>query len=226
MHYKPETIKKYLAIALHALALAKTSKETRVHITKGNKKIGHTWNVSLLPIVTCGNCKECKKYCYDIKSCMMYTNVIDCRAANTAMMQADMRRYFEDIAAFIDSRRSNKFFRWHVAGDIVNARYFDYMVKIAKYRPGWTFWTYTKRYDIVNAYASKHMIPRNLHIMFSKWEGVDMDNPHNFPEFRVRMEGMSEDAFKGLWKCPGNCDICKAAHRGCVASETSYVDEH
>ena len=32
--------------------------------------------------------------------------------------------------------------------------------------------------------------------------------------------------FNSLYECPGNCDICKAIHRGCVAGENTFAKEH
>ena len=58
-----EALEEYAKTAPEALELC---------ISEGNKKIGRVWNVSLLPIFTCRNCTECKKYCYDIKACMQY----------------------------------------------------------------------------------------------------------------------------------------------------------
>ena len=51
-----------------------------------------------------------------------------------------------------------------------------------------------------------------------------MDNPYNFPEFRVVFK---DDLVKPVgFYCPGNCDICKVAGRGCIARETTYCNEH
>jgi hypothetical protein len=72
--------------------------------------------------------------------------------------------------------------------------------------------------------------------MFSVWNGVPVYNPHNMPTFSVLMEADKEreqELFGGVFKCPGNCDKCKAEYpenegkcRGCIAGESAYVDEH
>ena len=199
-------------------------------ISAGNNKIGKTMNISTMPILCCGNCKECKKLCYDIKACLQYPGtVIDARMRNTVLLRRNRREYFRRIEAAINKRRANKYFRWHVAGDIIDVDYFDQMVKIARKHPDFTFWTYTKMYNVVNEWCSWHIakrgaIPKNLHVMFSEWRGMPMHNPYNFPEFRVVFK---EDAVKprGFY-CPGNCDICKASKRGCIAGETTYCNEH
>ena len=52
---------------------------------------------------------------------------------------------------------------------------------------------------------------------------MPMDNPHGMPEFRVVFKDETPPA--GHY-CPGNCDICKNLHRGCVEGETTYCMEH
>ena len=91
-------------------------------------------------------------------------------------------------------------------------------------------------YHIVNMYVVNHggnraaAIPGNLHILFSEWDGMPLVNPFDFPIFTCRLKGGNknhdDDFFKTMHKCPGNCDICKAAGRGCPAGESSYADEH
>ena len=229
MKYSTHTKQKFVRMAKRErAAVLNDKKEWHVRISQGNKKIGRVMNVSTFPILCCGNCKACSGYCYDIKACLQYSNVMHARAVNTVMANYARDEYFGQIDAAISRRRKNKYFRWHVAGDILDMDYFKRMVYIARKHPDFTFWTYTKMYSIVNDWIYVHgRLPFNLHVMFSRWEGMDMDNPHNLPEFRVRMEGMSEDPFITLHKCPGNCDACKVGGgRGCIAGETSYVDEH
>lgn len=199
-------------------------------ISHGNRKIGRVMNVSLMPVMTYGNCKECKYLCYDIKACLQYPNtVIDARMRNTVIMRRDRNEYFRRIDDAVSHRRSNKMFRWHVAGDIIDVDYFDRMVKIARKRPDFVFWTYTKMYNVVNEWCSWHIdkraaVPSNLHVMFSEWRGMPMHNPYGFPEFRVVFK---TDSIKPAGHyCPGNCDVCKAAGRGCIVGESTYCNEH
>ena len=126
-------------------------KDINLCLSKGNRKIGLVMNVSLPPILTCHHCKECKHICYDIKACLQYPEtVIDARIRNYTIMTKDRNEYFNRIGSAMNKRRKNKFFRWHVAGDIVDYNYFDRMVKNAKEHPDFTIWTYTKEYEIVN----------------------------------------------------------------------------
>ena len=202
--------------------------EIKPCISCGNRKIGMVMNVSLPPILSCANCSGCSRLCYDVKACLQYPNtVIDARMRNYALLMRDRARFFALIDAAISRRKKHKFFRWHVAGDIVDGDYFDRMVDIARRHPDFTFWTYTKNYRVVNNWVDAHggmdAVPRNLSVMFSEWRGMPMENPHGFAEFRVVFK--DETPPKGFY-CPANCDICKAGKCGCIARQTTYCMEH
>lgn len=198
-------------------------------ISNGNRKIGKTLNVSLPPIMTCANCKECKYLCYDVKACLQYPNtVIDARIRNLVILLKDRDEYFNRIQRKLNKRKANKAFRWHVAGDIIDYDYFDRMVSIARLNPDFTFWTYTKNYSVVNEWIKNHggnkvYLPSNLSVMFSEWRGMPMVNPYGLAEFRVVFK--DEEKPNGFY-CPGNCDICLKAKRGCIINETTYCNEH
>lgn len=209
-----------------------TVEDIKICISKGNRKIGRVMNVSLPPILSCGNCRECKDICYDIKACLQYPNtVIDARIRNFVILKKNRAEYFRRIDAAISRRRVNKYFRWHVAGDIIDRDYFENMVAIARRHPDFIFWTYTKMYKIVNSWIDDNgPIPSNMRVMFSEWDGMPMENPHNMPVFSCKLAAGNKnhpvEYFESLYKCPGNCDICKACGRGCIGGENTYADEH
>lgn len=242
--YKVETIKKYLD-KMHdkikecqvLFITDRGALETvKVSISDGNKKVGRVLNVSIAPIVTCPNCRECCKLCYDIKANLQYGNVLNARARNTVLALNYPEIYFGQIRDKMKRRRKNKYFRWHVGGDIPTYEYFCEMVEIAKEFPDFITWTYTKNYWIVNRYVKEHgndrrvAIPENFTIMFSEWDGMPLVNPYDFPVFTCKLKDGNKnhkpEYFDTLYRCPGNCDICKAAHRGCIAGETTYANEH
>lgn len=234
--FKKETLQKVSRQAKTMLH-EKQGRIDHLHVSfsNGNSKIGRVLNVSVMPLLTCGNCGQCGPYCYDIKACVQYKNVLNARVNNTAMVFWARDRYFEEIDIKMFRRKKNKFMRWHVGGEIPDYDYFCRMVEIAKHHPDFIIWTYTKMYHFVNRYCKEHggskeCIPAHFHIMFSEWDGTKMDNPYNFPMFTCKLKdgnkNHSPEYFTGLYKCPGNCDVCKAAGRGCLASETTYADEH
>lgn len=204
-HYNA-TIAKYSAVDV---------RDIKMCISAGNRKIGRVMNVSLPPVKTCANCTECKFLCYDIKACLQYPNtVIDARIRNYEILTRDRDAYFARIDAAMNRRRKNKFFRWHVAGEIVDGDYFARMVENARRHPDFTIWTYTKNYAVVNEYVAKHggsrtaAIPANFHVMFSEWDGMPLVNPYHFPVFTCKLKAGNKNHapayFEKLFKCPAN----------------------
>lgn len=227
MAYKKESLEKLVNLMREAEAKYHSTdiNAIRLCLSTGNRKIGRVMNVSLPPVISCGRCKECMFLCYDVKACLQYPGtVIDARVRNWVLLNRDRAEYFRRIDGKISRRRRNKYFRWHVAGDIIDRDSFENMVAIAERHQDFVFWTYTKMYHIVNGFlADGGQIPANLHIMFSEWRGLPMNNPYGLPEFRVVFK--DEDRPAGHY-CPGNCDVCKATGRGCLAGETTYCLEH
>lgn len=221
--YSPESLKRFYDKAKRAIDFymdlyKKDPRSIKACITNGNRKIGPVMNISLLPLFTCiSNCEICKFYCYDVKACLQYANVMMARVRNTVLLWYDEKEYFHQIESKISRRRKNFFFRWHVAGDIISESYFSYMVELAVKYPKFRFWCYTKQYKLINNWCNKHgvnSIPDNLVVMFSKWNGVKMDNPYNFPVFGA----YDKSDFVGFsgFKCPGNCQVCINNKCGCI----------
>lgn len=231
--YTCEGLKKYKEQMIKAIGYYEEIpvESLNVSISSGNRKIGRVLNVSLPPIFTCGNCAECFKFCYDIKACLQYKNAMMARARNLVILRNNFEQYFAQIRGKMSRRKLNKFFRFHVAGDMVSPEYLDEVVKTARMFPDWVIWTYTKEYELINEYVRTHggtrekAIPHNLKIMFSEWKGLAMPNPFRFPVFRCVFRGI-EKAPRKAWHCPGNCDICKEQNRGCVAGEDSWTWDH
>lgn len=224
--YSTESLSKYSNLINQAIDFFKDNTPEHVVLSRGNVKIGRVLNVSTAALKTCGNCSGCCFYCYDIKASLQYQNVLNARAKNTVLAITNRDKFFSDIDQAMTRRRTNKYFRFHVAGDIIDNDYFKRMIETAKNHPDFIIWTYTKQYKIVNDYCNKYdkqSIPENLHIMFSEWRGMQLVNPYNFPEFRVVFKG--ETPPEGFY-CPGNCDVCKQLNRGCLAGETTYCHEH
>lgn len=198
-----------------------------VSISNGNMKVGNVPNVSLPSDKTCPHCKECQLACYDKKACLQYPNVMNARAKNYSIMKRSIRQYFEQVKEGI-KKSKEKFFRFHVGGDICSEEYLDGMVKVTneilKHH-----WTYTKSQDIINEYIKKHggnweKLAPNLVIMFSKWGYVPIENPYNMPVFWCIVKG--QEPPKDMYHCPGNCKICIENHRGCPYGESAWTYEH
>lgn len=235
--FKVETIKKYVQTMSTAVNTARADvKRRHVVFSSENRKIGRVLNVSTAPIVTCGHCAHCSGHCYDIKACLQYPGAMNARANNTAIATMDRVRFFSEIGEKMDRRRKNLYMRFHVGGEIMDMDYLNRMINTARehgarYK---SIWTYTKEHELVNEYVKSHggnkrCVTDYITVMFSHWYGTEVINPYGFPVFwtvatqedvdRCRADGVT-------WKCPGNCDICKEAYRGCIAGESVYAWLH
>lgn len=199
-------------------------------ISAGNMKIGSTPNVSLPPVITCGkNCANCIHDCYDIKACMQYANVRNARARNYSILLRNYELYWEQLRAKL-ARMRTKYFRFHVGGDIISARYIADMVKTAEMFPHIRFWTYSKQMEYVNEYIDTHggklreAFPANFTVMCSVWAGKPVNNPYGLPVFYVYEHG--QKAPRGMFKCPSNCKWCMEHGRGCPYGESACIEKH
>ena len=235
MKMSHETTAKTLQKIADAIKAYRAAAPASVHvcISAGNNKIGRALNVSLAPGYTCGNCSGCLPYCYDLRDCMAHgKNVINARARNTVLAMERRGQYFAEIREKLNApRRAPRLFRWHVGGEIPDVDYFAGMVEIAREFPEWRFWTYTKMHTVINSYVATHggsraaAIPENLSVMFSVWDGMPTINPYDFPTFSCVADRAAAVA-SGAWVCPGNCETCYNARRGCPFGESGAVVLH
>lgn len=183
----------------------------KVTISKGNRKMGAVPSVSLPPIITCAAGCTCAKKCYAAKLCRIYPTVRDSYNRNLDAYLDDSASYFAQIQRAASTQR---YFRWHVSGDIVSPLYLAGMTGIAAELPDTHFLIFTKRYNFVNEYIDfAGGLPKNMHLIFSAWPGMDMPNPHNLPVAQVIFKGQepADD-----WKvCGGNCTECACRGVGC-----------
>ncbi len=190
-----------------------------VNISNGNIKMGRIPSVSLPAIKTCRKC-ECANKCYAAKLERFRPNVRNAyqRNLDVCLNQPDV--YWREVEAAV---MLSHFFRFHVSGDILNEDYFDHMVQIAQRNPHCQILAFTKRYDIVNKYMETVMtidgvcadLPSNLHIIFSGWKNLEMDNPYNFPEAHVDFRDGTTTARPDAKLCGGNCTMCGLTETGC-----------
>lgn len=203
----------------------------RLRVSAGNMKLGAIMNISLPPVVTCHNCSNCKHYCYAVRS---YNRLPDTAAAwndNYLLFLTDPVEYFRCISRAVKMQR---FFRWHVSGDIVNQDYFRNMIYVAKDNPNCEFLAFTKAYQIVNAVLDNGTeIPRNLHALFSAAPGNEMPNPHRLPECHINFEDPTKNTYKGgaayEHHCNGNCTECVINGCGCFFlknGDVTIIDQH
>ena len=188
-----------------------------VRISYGNRKTtAMVPSISLIPVADCGNCHACKLGCYDMRHVCCYIHSQRQRAINSAIARQDMPRYFEEIKAHAQFHRV---WRYHVGGDILCPAYLTGMVDVAIKVPTCQFLAFTKQFDIVNGYLDDHPegFPNNLHIIFSDWRGLEMDNPYGLPvSSPIWKDGtMGPHVTEKRYMCRGNCAECATMGRGC-----------
>lgn len=167
--------------------------------------MGNIPSVSLVPGLDCGNCSKCLKGCYAMKAYRMYPATRDAYHRNSDMAHNDRGSYFQQIADELVSNPT-RFFRWHVAGDILDQDYLNRMVDMAVFFPGVRFLCFTKRFDIRFG-----RLPENLTIILSVWPGMPLPRNRTLP--RAYMQDGTETRIpKGARECPGSCEDCKLCY--------------
>lgn len=196
--------------------MAPNVKNLHVKISTENRKTtALVPSVSLIPVADCFNCKHCRQGCYDVRNVCVWSSVQKSRANNSAILHNDFDRYFEEIAEKV---KFYSFFRWHIGGDIVSMTYFERMIAIALATPQCQFLVFTKMFPIVDMWMDKNGdLPKNMHVIFSDWKGITMNNPHNLPV----SSPLWKDGTTGphvtdkRFLCPGDCSQCAEISGGC-----------
>jgi hypothetical protein len=148
----------------------------RVSISRGNRKLGAVMNVSTVPVQCCPEGVPCADGCYALKAYRLYPATRKAWAKNARIARTNPESYFSQINKRIAANQP-RYFRWHVAGDILSIDYLHRMCRIAEQTPQTRFLAFTKAFDIVNRYENRKTLPRNLVIIFSAWPRMKIDNP-------------------------------------------------
>lgn len=220
VEFKDETIAKRVKKMLDLREFVDVENE-HVRISYGNRKTtAMVPSISLIPIADCKNCSACKNGCYDIRNVCCYKGSQMQRAVNSAILKKDPVRYFKEVQLHAQFHRA---FRYHVGGDITCPAYLTSMVDVAIKVPTCQFLAFTKQFAIVNDYLNDHPegFPENLHIIFSDWKNLQMDNPHNLPvSSPIWKDGSTgPHVTENRFKCPGNCAECVTLGCGCWTAQ-------
>lgn len=194
-------------------------KDLRVCISKGNRKMGDIPSVSLPAIVFCIKICACLAYCYAKRMQNFRKNVREAYIRNMKILLENPEEFWRQVKEAV---RKNRFFRYHVSGEIPNYEYFLKMVETASENPENDQLCFTKMYDIVNEYIDKNgFYPKNLHILFSGDKNLEMNNPYHIPEAHIEFKDgtFTGEIKKNAVACSGNCSHCSMAGEGCWALE-------
>ena len=200
-----------------------------IHIADGNSKTGKkVLNFNLSIELTCDKRFPCYTdcLCYAENGCYNFADNQALYSENTAFV---MNHSIDEIAtaftAAIEKSKAVKM-RYFTCGDIPNRKFLQAMVKTALDNPSVKFWTYTKKYSIVNSWihdngGKAESLPNNLKIIYSVWRYEDgdiipIDNPYNMPTSEYIPVGFEELAEQVTHICPCSdpsvlttCDDCK-----------------
>lgn len=194
-------------------AIKKIVNAIKVSISKGNTKMGAIPSVSLPAIVTCRKGCKCSKGCYAAKLERIYKNVKESYQRNLKILIEHPDEYWRQIKEAV---AKNRFFRFHVSGDIPTYGYLEKMVETASENPNCEILAFTKQYEYANRYLDIHgEFPKNLHLILSGWRDFVPENPYNLPEAHVRFKDGYCNAREDAIECFGNCTYCTVAGCGC-----------
>lgn len=174
---------------LHIKYLVKTITGDKVTISGRNGKMGEVPSVSLPSYVTCVFC-GCWKKCYAVRLEKFRKTFRDANARNLKILLENPEKFWKQVKEAV---RKSRFFRFHVSGDIPNYEYFCKMIETAHENSHCDILCFTKKYAIVNRWIDEHgriaeALPKNLHMVFSGWPGLKMENPYHLPEAHVRFK--------------------------------------
>ncbi len=211
-------IERFVKKSLNAIQkqLAKTGL-LHVRLMKGNDKTGlFCFTVSLLPVIDCPNCSECKNHCYDVQHDCINKGCFEQRVINHIIHKADAERYWREIELQVQANFVTQL-RINVGGDLSGID-FECINEMAKRNPGCDFLFFTKNYKECNSWLAAHNgeFEGNVKCIFSRWPGMECDNPFNMPESHVLWEDGSTTAPEfGAYYCGGNCSECHFKQEGC-----------
>ena len=206
-----------------------TVRNDSVNMSDGNSKVGAVMAMNFPIEQTCDHKCECYKdgLCYACGGHYARANNQSIYAENLAYFLTHTNaEWIEEINRQIRIM-NRKLFRWFTCGDILNERFLKAMVQIAKENPSIKFWSYTKKYKIVNKYVKENgleSIPENLVIIFSHWKNRDgsyfpMDNPYDFPtsEFIPIGEEYLTETVTNICPCsdPNVLETCETCSHPC-----------
>lgn len=198
-----------------------------IKVSNGNAKLGSISSISLPSGITCRTDCDCQKKCYAKRLERLRPAVRDAYQVNYSLLNNAPEIFWREVEATI---MMSRFFRFHVSGDIPDLDYLVNMCDIASRNTHCEMLCFTKKFDIVNTYLRDGgVIPINLHIVFSGWKNLKMDNPYELPEAHVRYRDGTTTANQDAKECSGNCTDCAITDGGCWSlhrGEQVIFNEH
>lgn len=179
----------------------------RISISHGNSKLGSIPSISLLPGLSCG-AVPCITDCYAKRMMNYRPKTHQAWSRNYFMAIHHRNYYFCQIDEYLTANMP-QYFRWHVAGDILDVEYLTSMRKLAIDHPDTKFMAFTKRYEFFDGVDDGIS---NLNIIMSMWPGLAAPyHTHCYKRAWVigEVNGMTDLRIpQWVELCPGNCENC------------------
>ena len=177
----------------------------KIHVSKGNSKMGKIPSFSLLPGVTCSKeaCATClKEGCYAAKLCRIYPTVRNAYTENTDLVRNG--EFMQQMFDWLNKYRP-AYFRVHVSGDFDNVGYACCWAELAERFPGTQFLAFTKQFDIVRSVT----FPDNFRVVLSSW-GDSLPPEDLMQRYPVTYVDDGKTAFpEDTFRCAGDCEHCR-----------------
>ena len=189
---------------------------SEMKLMQGNSKTGQNCRtVSLIPVHDCVNCYECSLLCYDLRNDCIYPSVLNDRAKNSALREANPTMFWKRVGELVNEECVTEL-RLNVGGDLRDEDFPLVNDYVALANPSTGILFFTKNYKGINAYMDKQIPEPNMKAIMSAWIGMEMENPHNLPCSHVMWEnGKTTAPEYGAYMCQGNCSRCHFNREGC-----------
>jgi len=166
-----------------------------ISIAENGGKVA-TANMSLTPGPkgSCPSDVPCGNICYAMKQYEQYPACKEAWDKNFEIVKNHLDWLERDIEEFFKRHKRIKLFRWHVAGDIVNAKHLEIINNIATNHKDVTFWLYTKNIDALKEFGTNHA--PNLTILISAWNAWRIDEIDGEAEEKTDEKGNKVKTYK------------------------------
>lgn len=184
------------------------TKKKEISISKGNRKLGNIYNISLPPIKSCENKLPCYRKCYARKAYRLYPETKAAWDKNYELYKAWPAEYFKLLDEFL-TKTGPAHFRFHVGGDIPDAKYLNRMIQLVNKHKDIKFLAYTKKFNLLKTLSAP---PGNLSIVLSMWSNlpIDKDLQKKFPLAWVYDKKNPDQRIPKtrVINCNSNCQTC------------------
>lgn len=171
----------------------------KIHISKGNNKLGTVPSISLTPILSCGDVK-CFDKCYACNIIRRFKHVKIQWEQNLKYYNDKPQYYFAELFFWLIDKTPTHF-RFHIGGDIPDKRYLQNVYTLCRDIPYIKFMMFTKRYSWIKHWE----VPNNLNILLSMWPYMEKAKTTLISKTWIRGDLRIPN---NVFKCKGQCTDC------------------